>query len=95
MQAPLALIGSLSALAAWWFERSPAWLVGGLLLMLIIPSTLVVILPTNKRLESQELDLNSEEARHLMQRWGQLHRIRSILSGVAFLLFLSALTAKR
>lgn len=95
MQAPLALIGSLSALTAWWFEKSPAWLVGGLLLLLIVPFTLVVILPTNKRLESQELDLNSQEARRLMERWGRLHGIRSILSGVAFLIFVSALMTKR
>ena len=95
MQAPLALIGSLSALAVWWFEGGAAWLVGGVLLLLIVPFTLVVIFPTNKRLESQELDLHSEEASRLLQQWGRLHAIRSILSGVAFLAFLSALTAKR
>jgi hypothetical protein len=95
MQAPLALIGSFSALAAWWFEGGAAWLIGGVLLLLIVPFTLVVIFPTNKRLESQELDLHSEEASRLLRRWGRLHAIRSILSGVAFLAFLSALTAKR
>jgi|SRR5580692_1515166 F0F1-type ATP synthase assembly protein I len=95
MQAPLALIGSLSALAVWWFEGGAAWLVGGVLLLLLVPFTLVVIFPTNKRLESQELDLHSEEASRLLRRWGRLHAIRSILSGVAFLAFLSALTAKR
>jgi F0F1-type ATP synthase assembly protein I len=95
MQAPLALIGSLSALAVWWFEGGAAWLVGGVLLLLLVPFTLVVIFPTNKRLESQELDLHSEEASRLLRRWGRLHAIRSILSGMAFLAFLSALTAKR
>jgi hypothetical protein len=95
MQAPLALIGSLSALAVWWFEGGAAWLIGGVLLLLIVPFTLVVIFPTNKRLESQELDLHSEEASRLLRRWGRLHAIRSILSGMAFLAFLSALTAKR
>jgi hypothetical protein len=95
MQAPLALIGSLSALAVWWFEGGAAWLIGGSLLLLIVPFTLVVIFPTNKRLESQELDLHSEEAGRLLQRWGWLHAIRSILSGLAFLVFLSALMSKR
>jgi len=95
MQAPLALIGSLSAFIAWRSENSAAWLIGGLLLLLVVPFTLVVILPTNKRLESQELDLHSEEAGRLLQRWGWLHAIRSILSGVAFLVFLYALAAKR
>jgi anthrone oxygenase-like protein len=91
MQAPLAVIGSVSAFISWWFERSLPWLLGGVLLLLIIPFTLVVILPTNKRLESQELDLHSEEAGLLLQRWGRLHAVRSILSGAAFLIFLVTL----
>lgn len=69
MQAPLALIGSLSALVAWRFENRTACLAGGLLLLLVIPFTLVVIFPTNKRLESQELDVHSEEAGRVIRRW--------------------------
>lgn len=88
MQVPLALLGSLSAVVSWWVDGGRAWLVGGLLLLLVIPFTLVVILPTNKRLESQELDLRSEEAERLLRRWGQLHAVRSLLSGAAFLVFL-------
>jgi hypothetical protein len=45
MQAPLALIGSLSALAVWGFEGGATWLIGGLLLLLVVPFTLVAILP--------------------------------------------------
>jgi len=60
VQVPLALVGSLSAFIAWRFEDRMAWLIGGLLLLLVIPFTLTVILPTNKRLESPELDLHSE-----------------------------------
>src|SRR6266849_5267566 len=87
MQAPLAVVGSLSAFISWWFDRSLSWLLGGVLLLLIVPFTLVVILPTNKRLESQELDLRSEEAGSLLRRWGRLHAVRSILSGAAFSYF--------
>jgi uncharacterized membrane protein len=95
MQVPLALIGSLSALVSWWFDGGRAWLVGGLLLLLVIPFTLVVILPTNKRLESQELDLRSEEAARLLRRWGRLHAVRSVLSGAAFIVFLISLMGRR
>jgi hypothetical protein len=95
MQAPLAAIGSLAAFVSWWFDRGPAWLIGGLLLLLIIPFTLVVILPTNKRLESRELDLRSEEAGSLLRRWGRLHAVRSILSMVAFVIFLFLLSGTR
>src|SRR5260370_42360387 len=88
MQAPLAVIGSLAALISWWFDRGLAWLVGGLLLLLIIPFTFFVILPSNKLLESRELDLRSEKAGRLLRRWGRLHAVRSILSGMAFVIFL-------
>ena len=88
IQAPLAVIGSLAALISWWSDRGLAWLIGRLLLLLIIPFTLVVILPTNKRLESRQLDLRSEEAGRLLRHWGRLHVVRSILSEVAFVIFL-------
>jgi hypothetical protein len=95
MQAPLAAIGSLAALVSWWFDGGLGWLIGGLLLLLIIPFTLVVILPTNKRLESQDLDLRSEEAGWLLRRWGRLHAVRSILSALAFVIFLFSLLGTR
>jgi uncharacterized membrane protein len=95
MQVPLALIGSLSAFVSWWFGGGRGWLVGGLLLLLVIPFTLVVILPTNKRLESQEIELRSEVADRLLRRWGRLHAVRSLLSGAAFLVFLISLTGLR
>jgi hypothetical protein len=95
MQVPLALIGSLSAFVSWWFDGGRGWLVGGLLLPLVIPFTLVVILPTNKRLESQEIELRSEVADRLLRRWGRLHAVRSLLSGAAFLVFLISLIGLR
>jgi anthrone oxygenase-like protein len=74
-----------------WFDGGWAWLVGGLLLLVVIPFTLVVILTTNKRLETQELDLRSEEADRLVRRWGRLHAARTLLSGAALVLFLIGL----
>ncbi|HET8922189.1 MAG TPA: DUF1772 domain-containing protein [Candidatus Acidoferrum sp.] len=88
LQVPLSLIGSLSAFLAWWLHGSLAWLIGGLLLLLLIPFTLIVILPTNKQLQSQELDLQSEEAGRLLRRWGRLHAVRTLVGTAAFLIFL-------
>jgi anthrone oxygenase-like protein len=64
------------------------WLVAGVLLGSVIPFTLIVILPTNKRLLSPALDRRSAEAERLLARWGRLHAVRSVLSGVALLIFL-------
>jgi hypothetical protein len=54
------------------------------MLGLVIPFTLIVILPTNKALLDPGLDRGSAEAAALLARWGRLHAVRSILSTVAF-----------
>jgi hypothetical protein len=54
------------------------------LLGLGIPFTLLVILPTNKRLLDPGLDRSSAEAAVLLARWGRLHALRSGLGAVAF-----------
>jgi hypothetical protein len=53
-----------------------------------MPFTVVAILPTNKRLLSPAPDRRSAEAERLLSRWGGLHAVRSVLSGVALLIFL-------
>ena len=93
MQAPLALVGTVAAFTSWWVHRNAAWLIGGLIFLLVVPFTLTIVFPTNEKLESQHLDLRSEEVGHLLRRWGRLHAIRTILSGIAFLVFLSRLVA--
>lgn len=59
MQASLAIVGSLLALASWWIGKDAAWLLGGILLFAVIPFTLVVIFPTSKEVESDKLDVSS------------------------------------
>ena len=88
MQATLAAVGLISSIAALLDGATFWWLVGGMLLGSVIPFTLIVILPTNKRLLSPALDRRSAEAERLLARWGRLHAVRSVLSGVALLLFL-------
>jgi hypothetical protein len=53
-----------------------------------------VIFPTNKKLESDKLDLSSAQAEYLLRLWGRLHAVRSRLSLLAFLIFLLALAHK-
>ena len=89
MQAPLALIGFASAVAAWLAGASVWWLVGGLMLGFVVPFTFVVIMPTNKRLASAR-GMGSDEARTLLNRWNRLHAVRSICSLVALVIFLFA-----
>jgi hypothetical protein len=88
LQAACAAVGLLASVAAWLAGSGFWWLVAGVLLGSVIPFTLIVILPTNKRLLSPELDRRSAEAERLLARWGRLHAVRSVLSGLALLLFL-------
>jgi Domain of unknown function (DUF1772) len=88
MQATCAAVGLLSSIAAWLAGATLWWIVGGILLGSVIPFTLIVILPTNKRLLNPTLDKRSLEAERLLARWGRLHAVRSVLSGLALLLFL-------
>ena len=88
MQATCAAVGLLSSVAAWLAGASFWWLVAGVLLGSVIPFTLIAILPTNKQLLDPTLDRPSAEAERLLTRWGRLHAVRSLLSGVSLLVFL-------
>jgi uncharacterized membrane protein len=94
IQASLAIIACLSALASWWMTRQTAWLVGAILIGSVVPFTLFVILPTNKKLLDPSLDRSSETARHLLLLWGRLHAVRTVCSLIALLLFLATLLAR-
>jgi Domain of unknown function (DUF1772) len=86
MQAALAAIGCLAAIGAWATGRGMLVLVAGVLLGAIIPYTLIVVFPINKRLLDRTFDASSPDAPTLLARWGQLHAVRSIASLIAFVL---------
>jgi hypothetical protein len=88
LQATSAAVGLISSIAAWLAGATFWWLVAGVMLGSVIPFTLLVILPTNKLLLSPTLDKRPVDAERLLARWGSLHAVRSVLSGLALLLFL-------
>jgi uncharacterized membrane protein len=90
MQVSLAIVGFVAAIANWWLTSKIIWLIGGVLIVLVIPFTLIVILPTNKKLLDPSLNRNSEAARQLLVRWGRLHAVRTVLSLAAFVAFVWA-----
>jgi hypothetical protein len=88
MQASLAVVGTLLGIAAGLFGGGAVWVVAGFLLSAVVPFTLFVMWPTNKRLEDPALDLSSAEARELLARWGRLHAARTAIGLLALLLML-------
>jgi len=88
MQAFLAIVACLSALSSWWISGGLAWLGGAILIGAVVPFTLIVILPTNKKLVDPSLDRSSETARRLLELWARLHAVRTMCSLLALLVFL-------
>lgn len=91
MQASLAIIVGAAGLAPWLFHRGAVWGYGALLILAVVPVTLIIIFPTNKRLLEPGRDLASAETRVLLVRWRRLHAIRSILGLAASPVYASAL----
>jgi hypothetical protein len=92
MQAPLALLSFLSGCVVWLTGASVGWLVASLLIGAVIPFTFIAIMPTNNKLLAPERDLGSAKTRALLESWGRLHAVRTGLSLVATIVFLSLVT---
>ncbi len=94
-QVSLAVAGFLGALVAWRCRLDVRWLIGGGLLVSVIPFTALAILPTNKKLLDPETANDLDLAEKLLTRWGRLHAVRSVLSLASLLMFLFLLTKDR
>ena len=90
MQVILALSATIAGLGEWLMGARLAWLVGAILVFAVVPFTLIAIMPINKQLLDPGLDRTSESTHRLLQQWGRLHAIRSILALLASIIFLSS-----
>jgi hypothetical protein len=88
LQAPLALVSFLSGAAAWVLGAGGGWLAAAALIGVVVPFTLISIMPTNHKLLEPGRDLDSAETRMLLQRWGNLHAVRTTLSVAATVLYM-------
>ena len=92
MQAPLAVVGCLLALAAWWMTGRLAFVVGGLFMIANWPWTIFGIMPTNNILMQTELAASGPKSRALIVKWNGLHAVRSALGVLATFALLIALS---
>ena len=88
LQAPLALLSFLSGIMAWLLGAGAGWLVASVLIGVVVPFTLIGIMPTNHKLLAPDRDLGSSETRMLLEHWGNLHAVRTTLSVVATALYI-------
>ena len=90
MQASLAIVAAVAGAVQWVETRQSLWLWGTIAIAVVVPFTLLVIRPTNDKLLAAGRDLASAETRTLLESWGRLHAVRSVLSLVAAVLFVWA-----
>jgi Domain of unknown function (DUF1772) len=90
MQAPLALVGCLLGLIAWWQTSHPGFVIGAVAILAPWPWTLIAIKPTNDALLATEPEQTGPQTRALIVHWGALHGVRTALGALATVAFLWA-----
>jgi hypothetical protein len=90
MQSSLAVVGFLLGLVTWWQTTEWLWLLGACILLLNWPYTLIGMMPVNKKLMATNPTNAGTESRELIQKWGKLHAVRTILGFLSTALFLWA-----
>ena len=90
MQVSLAVLSTIAAVVRGAAGGGTLWFVGAALIFAVIPFTALAILSTNNRLLMPGRDLRSGETQALLERWGRLHAVRSLLSLAASVVLLIA-----
>src|SRR5690606_19984341 len=83
MQATLAVFGGALGLLQWWVSGGVAWIAGAALLLANWPYTLLLIKPTNNTLMATPVQSADAKTRALLQHWGNLHALRTLLGAAA------------
>jgi Domain of unknown function (DUF1772) len=91
MQAPLAAVGFVLGVIAWWQTRDWFWLAGAVVLVMNWPYTLLGIMPTNNLLMPLDPADAGPQSRGLIEKWATLHAVRTTLGAAATALFAAAL----
>src|SRR5262245_9340534 len=90
MQLALAVLAAIAGVIRGYLGDDPIWFVGAIAIVGVIPFTLLVMLPINNRILEPDRDKASAETRALLERWGRLHAVRTIVSLGASVLFITA-----
>lgn len=93
MQSSLALVSGLAGFGAVWLTGDWRWTAGAVLILANWPYTLLIVMPTNARIEAVAPEQASLSVRADIQRWGRLHAVRSVLGVAATFAFLWSATS--
>ena len=91
IQSALVVLAGLSAIWIWFRSRNLLWLIGAVLMLANWPYTLLVLNPVNHALMTMASSTTGETSRALVEQWGWLHAVRSLLGLTSAVLFAVAL----
>lgn len=91
MQGTLAVASAVTGLTAAWLSRDWRWVVGAALILANWPYTLFGMMPTNNRLKAIAENDAGPQSRNMIQTWGRLHAVRTMLGISATLAYFWAL----
>jgi hypothetical protein len=91
MQAPLAIMGFVLGIVAWWLTGRVMFVTGGVFLLANWPWTIFGVMPTNRMLMATEPGAANPDIRALIVKWNRLRTVRTVLGCLAILAFLIAL----
>ncbi len=80
MAPPLAILGFLFSAFSWWQTGGLLWVIGAILIGVNIPYTLVLIMPTNRKLLATAPNAADLTSRALIADWGRMHDARTALA---------------
>jgi len=87
MQVSLAVLAAAAGVLHGLVGGGAIWFFAAGGIFAVIPFTLVVMLPINNRILDPGQDRASAETRTLLERWGRLHAVRTVVSLAASVLF--------
>jgi hypothetical protein len=88
MQATLAIVAGVLGLAAGFQLQDWRWIIGAVLMLANWPYTLLVIMPTNRRLTAWPAGTAGAQSRALIASWRRLHAVRTALGLAAVVVYL-------
>ena len=91
MQASLAVASGALGLLAAWLAQDWRWVVGAFLILANWPYTLLGIMPTNHKLKAIAEADAGPTSRSMLEKWGRLHAVRTVLGCAATIAYLWAL----
>jgi hypothetical protein len=83
MQASLAVICAAFGFIASWQLRDWRWALPAALMLANWPYTLLVMMPTNKRIGAWPIERADDASRALIVKWGRMHAVRTALGLLA------------